>query len=87
MWDEEVSEGVPHGDHNPPRRAWGSWRAQVGCAHLVHPPPMLFAPKILKCSEKIVLNFQSLRTFIFGSFFYCTNSENRQKNTILLYVN
>ena len=45
MWYEEVSEG-PRGDHNPPGRA-----------HLEHLPMMLFAPKILKYSEKIVLNF------------------------------
>ena len=47
MWDEEISEGA-RGDHNPPGRAWGSWRAQVSCAHLVHLPLILFAPKILK---------------------------------------
>ena len=29
--------GGPRGDHNPPGRAWGSWCAQVGCAHLVGP--------------------------------------------------
>ena len=33
-----ISGGGPRGDHNPPGRAWGSWRAQVGCAHLVHLP-------------------------------------------------
>ena len=39
-------------------------------SHLVHLPLILFAPEILKYSEKIVLNFQSiLRNFIFGSFF------------------
>ena len=61
--------GGPHGDHNPPGCAWGSWRAQVGCAHLVHLPLILFALEILKYSEKIILNFQSiLRNFIFRSF-------------------
>ena len=32
--------GVPRGGHNPPGRAWGPRRAQVGCAHLdglLHP--------------------------------------------------
>ena len=28
---------VGQGGHNPPGRAWGPWRAQVGCAHLVAP--------------------------------------------------
>ena len=26
--------GVPRGGHNPPGRAWGPRRAQVGCAYL-----------------------------------------------------
>ena len=38
--------------------------------HLVHLPLMLFAPKIQKYSEKIVLNFQGIvSTFIFDHFF------------------
>ena len=48
---------VVRGGHNPPGRAWGAWHAQVGCAHLVHLPLILFALEILKYSEKIVLNF------------------------------
>ena len=28
---------VGRGGHNPPGHAWASWRAQVGCAHLVGP--------------------------------------------------
>ena len=32
-WAPEVSRGGQH----PPGRAWASWRAQVGCAHLVAP--------------------------------------------------
>ena len=28
---------VGRGGHNPPGRASGAWRAQVGCAHLVAP--------------------------------------------------
>ena len=37
--------------------------------------------------EKIIFQFQGIwRTFIFVVFLYCTdNSENRQKNTDLLY--
>ena len=54
-WAPEVGRG----GHNPPGRAWAPWRAQVGCAHLVHLPLMLFAPKIQKYSEKIVLNFRA----------------------------
>ena len=32
-WAPEVGRGGQH----PPGRAWASWRAQVGCAHLVAP--------------------------------------------------
>ena len=28
---------VGRGGHNPPGRTWPTWRAQVGCAHLVSP--------------------------------------------------
>ena len=85
-WSEGISEGATW-DHKPPGRAWGSWRTQVGCAHLVHLPMILFALEIQKYSEKIVLNFQGiLRTFIFGSFFYCTgNSENKQTMAFYLF--
>ena len=77
MWCEGISL---RGDHNPPGRAWGSWHAQVGCAHLVHLPLILFAPEILKYSEKIVLNFWSiLRTFIFGSFFIAQEIQKTDK--------
>ena len=38
---------VGRGGHNPPGRAWGAWRAQVGCAHLVAPLWCLFAPIFL----------------------------------------
>ena len=79
MWDEEISEGAHMGTTTHQGAPGGPGRAQVGCAHLVHLPLILFGPKILKYSEKIILNFQSiLRTYIFGSFFYCMeNSENR----------
>ena len=43
-WAPEVGRG----GHNPPGRASGAWRAQVGCAHLVAPLWYLFAPIILK---------------------------------------
>ena len=33
IWAPEVGRG----GHNPPGRAWGAWRTQVGCAHLVAP--------------------------------------------------
>ena len=35
--------GVPRGGHNPPGRAWASWRALVGCAPLGAPPGVVFA--------------------------------------------
>ena len=44
IWAPEVGRG----GHNPPGRAWGAWRAQVGCAHLVAPLRWLLAPIILK---------------------------------------
>ena len=88
MWDEEVSEGGPRGDHNPPGRAWGCWRAQVGCAHLVHLPLMFIAPKILKYPEKIVLNFEGiLRTFIFGSFFIAREIQKTDKTWHFILFN
>ena len=60
MWDEEVSEG----DHNPPGRA------QVGCAHLVHLPLVLFAPEIQKYSEKNRVKFSGhSKNFYFWVFF------------------
>jgi hypothetical protein len=34
--------GVPRGGHNPPGRAWGPRRTQVGCAHLGGLPHPLF---------------------------------------------
>ena len=73
MWDEEISEGGPRGDHNPQGRAWGSWRAQVGCAHLVHLPLILFAPEIQKYLEKNHIKFlEHSENFCFWVIFYCT---------------
>ena len=43
-WAPEVGRG----DHNPPGRARGGWRAQVGCAHLVAPLWCLLALVFLK---------------------------------------
>ena len=59
----------PRGDHNAPGRAWGSWRARVGCAHLVHLPLVLFAPKVHKHLEKIMFNFQVILRTFFGVIF------------------
>ena len=47
-WAPEVGRGGQH----PPGRAWASWHAHVGCAHLVAPLWYLFAPIILKYSIK-----------------------------------
>ena len=71
---------VSEGDHNPLGRAWGSMRAQVDCAHLVHLPLILFAPEINKYSEKIRIRVsEHSKNFYFWVIFYCTkNSENRQ---------
>ena len=43
-WAPEVGRG----GHNPPGRARGPWRAQVGCAHLVAPLSWSLAPIFLK---------------------------------------
>ena len=47
-WAPEVGRG----GHNPPGRARGAWRAQVGCAHLVAPLWWLLAPVFIKYSIK-----------------------------------
>ena len=52
-WAPEVGRG----GHNPPGRAWGAWRAQVGCAHLVAFLWCLLAPVFLKYSIKILREF------------------------------
>ena len=79
MWDEEKSKGPTWGPQ-PTRARLGSWRAQVGCAHLVHLPLVLFAPEIQKYSEKYRIKFSGhSENFYFWVIFYCTgNSENRQ---------
>ena len=43
---------VGRGGHSPPGHAWGAWRAQVACAHLVAPLWCLLAPVFLKYSTK-----------------------------------
>jgi hypothetical protein len=77
MWDEEISEGAhvgttthqgAPGGAGAPRWVVPTWSTSLCC--YLH-------QKLLNIQKKIVLNFYSiLRTFIFGSFFYCT--ENRQ---------
>ena len=47
-WAPEVGRG----GRQPPGRAWASWRAQVGCAHLVAPLWYLLAPIFLIYSIK-----------------------------------
>ena len=69
MWAKEISEGLTWGPQ-PLGRARGCWRAQVGCAHLVHFPLVFFAPKILKYSDKKHVKFSGhSENFYFGSFF------------------
>ena len=65
---------------------WGGGHAPWACGPLVYPPDVFSVPKILKYSIKIILNFQGiLRTFIFSSFFYCTDKiENRKIVAFLL---
>ena len=76
MWEEEVSEGA----HVGTTTHQGAPGGQVGCAHLVHLPLILFAPEVLKYSEKNRIKFSGhSENFYFWVIFYCTrNSENRQ---------
>ena len=78
----------PRGDHNPPWRAWGCWRAQVGCAHLVHLPLILFAPEILKYSEKIHIKFSghSENFYFWVIFFIAREIQKTKKHGILFYL-
>ena len=39
--EQRGGPGVTQGGHNPPGRAWASWRALVGCAPLGAPPQVL----------------------------------------------
>ena len=80
MWCEEISEGAHMGTTTHQGTPGGSWRAQVGCAHLVHLPLVLFAPKILQYSGKNRIKFsRHSENFYFWVIFYCMgNSENRQ---------
>ena len=67
-WCKEISEGPTWGPQ-PTRVRLGSWRTQVGCAHLVHLPLMLFAPKILKYSEKSFKLSEHSENFYFWDIF------------------
>ena len=68
-WAKEISEGPTWGPQ-PTRARLGSWRALVGCAHLVHLPLVLFAPRILKYSEKYHVKFlENSENFYFWVIF------------------
>jgi hypothetical protein len=56
------------------------WRGLVGVAHQVHSPRVIFAPEILKNSEKNRVKFSGQsENFDFSATFYCTGkTENRQ---------
>ena len=87
MWAKGISEGGYVGATTHQGVPGGCWRALVGVAHPLHSPQVLFAPKIHKYSEKIVLNFQGiLRIFIFGSFFLHGENRKRDKHGILYYL-
>ena len=76
--------GGPRGDHNPLGRAWGSWRAQVGCAHLVHLPMMLFAPKIQK-ENRIKFSGHSENFYFWVIFLLHRKIRKQTKYVILFY--
>ena len=40
--EQRVGPGGTQGGHNPPGRAWASWRAEVGTSH--HGPTSSFCP-------------------------------------------
>ena len=82
-----ISRGGPPWAHEAGGAPRGVGRALHPCGQVAAPPVVIFAQKILKYSQKIILNWHGiLRAFIFGIFLYCTDkSGDRQKNTILLY--
>ena len=79
-WVKEISEGTHVGattHQGAPGRGGTPWCLVVSrCT----PPLMLFAPEILKYSEKIRIKFsEHSENFYFWVIFYCTeNSGNRQ---------
>jgi hypothetical protein len=49
------------------------WRGLVGVTHQVHFPQVIFAPEILKNSEKNRIKFSGQsENFDFSATFYCT---------------
>ena len=87
MWDEKISEGPMWGPQSPgrARRCWGT---QVGCAHLVHPPLVIFAPKNLKYLGKNHINFsEHFENFYFWVIFLLHGEFRKQtKHGILFYL-
>jgi hypothetical protein len=83
-----ISEGAPRGTHKPGGRAQGVGAPCRLVAHWCSPLMHTQCQKFLNIPEKIILNFQGiLRTFIFRSFFYCTDkTENRRIIAFLLYL-
>ena len=49
--------GGTQGGHNPPRHAWASWRALVGCAPLGAPPGAARAHYVPSSPEKSPRSF------------------------------
>jgi hypothetical protein len=86
-WLKGISDGGAGGAQHPPGRARWGWRGLVGVAHQVHLPQVIFAPVILKNSEKIKSNFQgNLRTLIFQPLFYCTGKTENRQNMAIYFI-
>ena len=73
MWAKEISEGAHVGTTTPQGTPGGAgaprWVVPTWCTSLRY----YLHQKFINILEKIVSGFHSiLRTFIFGSFYYCT---------------
>ena len=66
----------------------GRGRALDPRGQVLAPPAVFLVPDILKYSRKNYISFLGhLESFYFRGIFYCMdNSENRQKNTIFLFI-
>ena len=84
-----ISGGEPPWAHEARGTPCRGGRALDPRGQVLAPPAVFSVPGILKYSKKNHISFSGhLENFYFWGIFYCTDkSENRQKNTILLYFN
>ena len=60
--EERCGPGGTRGGHNPPGRAWASWRALVGCALLEAPPGAARARYVPSGPKKFFVKFRCVWT-------------------------